>query len=371
MSRRIERQVEARADADLEHAAARFGHQLLAQRREPLAAHARSRSGGAAIRRCVEAQLAASSVAPGRSPSSLGFGALGYRVRPREAGPQTVAGGPMVELFGRSARGPSSPSVPGRSRRSRASSCSSSPTVPSAACGCSSSAPAPASPSGSRSNAASICSRPSIAASRSAGARRPGRATRPRLARGEPRLGLPALVHRPARDLRPRSCARARDLQRRAATSIRASTETDYPLHGRISQIPARLIGYGERWDGEALHALRRGRGRADGGVRREPGADPADRGGARRPRDQRRRPGREPRLPADPAHAALPLQLRLSAARRGRRAAGAEPRGSCTPCTICAARAPATASRGRRPTSASRSTSTTWSARTAWRRRC
>jgi Domain of unknown function (DUF4432) len=31
----------------------------------------------------------------------------------------------------------------------------------------------------------------------------------------------------------------------------------DYPLHGRISQIPARLLGYGERWDGEActLHA--------------------------------------------------------------------------------------------------------------------
>src|SRR5690606_4170686 len=29
-------------------------------------------------------------------------------------------------------------------------------------------------------------------------------------------------------------------------------TEGDYPLHGRISQIPARLLGYGERWDGEA-----------------------------------------------------------------------------------------------------------------------
>jgi hypothetical protein len=25
----------------------------------------------------------------------------------------------------------------------------------------------------------------------------------------------------------------------------------DYPLHGRVSQIPARLTGYGERWDGE------------------------------------------------------------------------------------------------------------------------
>jgi Domain of unknown function (DUF4432) len=29
-------------------------------------------------------------------------------------------------------------------------------------------------------------------------------------------------------------------------------TESDYPLHGRASQIPARLLGYGERWDGDA-----------------------------------------------------------------------------------------------------------------------
>jgi hypothetical protein len=28
--------------------------------------------------------------------------------------------------------------------------------------------------------------------------------------------------------------------------------EIDYPLHGRISQVPARLAGYGERWDGDA-----------------------------------------------------------------------------------------------------------------------
>jgi hypothetical protein len=28
--------------------------------------------------------------------------------------------------------------------------------------------------------------------------------------------------------------------------------DIDYPLHGRISQIPARLSGYGERWDGDA-----------------------------------------------------------------------------------------------------------------------
>ena len=28
-------------------------------------------------------------------------------------------------------------------------------------------------------------------------------------------------------------------------------SETDYPLHGRISQIPARLLGYGERWTGD------------------------------------------------------------------------------------------------------------------------
>jgi hypothetical protein len=29
-------------------------------------------------------------------------------------------------------------------------------------------------------------------------------------------------------------------------------SESDYPLHGRISQVPARLLGYGERWDGDA-----------------------------------------------------------------------------------------------------------------------
>jgi hypothetical protein len=28
--------------------------------------------------------------------------------------------------------------------------------------------------------------------------------------------------------------------------------ERDYPLHGRIGQIPARLVGYGARWDGDA-----------------------------------------------------------------------------------------------------------------------
>jgi hypothetical protein len=28
-------------------------------------------------------------------------------------------------------------------------------------------------------------------------------------------------------------------------------SETDYPLHGRISQIPGRLLGYGERWAGD------------------------------------------------------------------------------------------------------------------------
>ena len=29
-------------------------------------------------------------------------------------------------------------------------------------------------------------------------------------------------------------------------------TEADYPLHGRVSQIPARLVGYGERWNGDS-----------------------------------------------------------------------------------------------------------------------
>ena len=29
-------------------------------------------------------------------------------------------------------------------------------------------------------------------------------------------------------------------------------TEGDYPLHGRVSQVPARLVGYGSRWDDDA-----------------------------------------------------------------------------------------------------------------------
>ena len=29
-------------------------------------------------------------------------------------------------------------------------------------------------------------------------------------------------------------------------------TESDYPLHGRVAQIPAHLVGYGERWEGDA-----------------------------------------------------------------------------------------------------------------------
>ena len=29
-------------------------------------------------------------------------------------------------------------------------------------------------------------------------------------------------------------------------------SETDHPLHGRIAHVPARLVGYGERWEGDA-----------------------------------------------------------------------------------------------------------------------
>ena len=104
-------------------------------------------------------------------------------------------------------------------------------------------------------------------------------------------------------------------------------SESDYPLHGRISQIPARLLGYGERWEGDACTLCAEGEvaqmavfGENLVLTRRIEAAL----GGTAITRDG---PGREPRLPADPAHAALPLQLRLPAARRGRRAAAAEPR--------------------------------------------
>jgi hypothetical protein len=60
-------------------------------------------------------------------------------------------------------------------------------------------------------------------------------------------------------------------------------------LHGRVANIPARLTGYGERWDGGALRALGRGRDPPGRDLRREPGTAPQDRG----------RPGRD----RDPAH--------------------------------------------------------------------
>ena len=111
----------------------------------------------------------------------------------------------------------------------------------------------------------------------------------------------------------------------------------DYPrratvrhsLHGRVSMIPARLTGYGEAWEGdrcvlwaegivqqaamfgENLHLVRR---------------IEADVGGNEiRIRDRVVNHGFAPHA----AHVLLPRQRRLSAARRGRAASRAGPRGA------------------------------------------
>ena len=74
--------------------------------------------------------------------------------------------------------------------------------------------------------------------------------SRPRLGRGEPRLGLPALVHRAARDVWSGPRARARDLERGA---VHLSGLHRSRLSAARPNLPdsARLLGYGERWRGD------------------------------------------------------------------------------------------------------------------------
>jgi hypothetical protein len=142
----------------------------------------------------------------------------------------------------------------------------------------------------------------------------------------------------------------------------------DYPLHGRISQIPARLLAYGERWQGERCtlfaeaevaqtavfgeNLVLHRRIEAELG-----GTTIAIRTGSRTVAFG------QPRTCC--------YTTSTSAGRCWMRAASSWRRSarSCTPSTRCATRVPAIARRDRhRPTSASRSTSTTWSpARTAW----
>ena len=95
---------------------------------------------------------------------------------------------------------------------------------------------------------ASICSPPSTAACRSAGARRPGRAIG--LAAVEENRGWGFL--RSFTGLLADVVWTTRSLTSSVAQYVYPGfTEADYPLHGRIAQIPARLLGYGERWQGD------------------------------------------------------------------------------------------------------------------------
>ncbi len=103
-----------------------------------------------------------------------------------------------------------------------------------------------------------------------------------------------------------------------------AKSTEQFGLHGRVSNRPARLTGYGERWEGddcvlwaegEVLQASVFGehlllRRRIEARVGESSAADS--------------RRGRERRLRPDAAHAALPHQRRLSRRRRGR--GGARP---------------------------------------------
>ena len=95
-----------------------------------------------------------------------------------------------------------------------------------------------------------------------------------------------------------------------------------FGLHGRVSYLPAKLAGYGARWDGDECTLWAEGGDRASGGLRGEPGPAPPRRGEGRRgPADDPRR-GDERRLGADAAHVPLPHQRRLPGAGRRRRAA-------------------------------------------------
>ena len=72
-------------------------------------------------------------------------------------------------------------------------------------------------------------------------------------------------------------------------------------LHGRVANIPARLHGYGERWDGRPVRAVGRGGDPAGGHLRRAPAADPAHRGRPGRPGDPADRHGAQRRLRPTP----------------------------------------------------------------------
>ena len=196
--------------------------------------------------------------------------------------------------------------------------------------------------------------------------------SRSRLARGDPRLGLLALVHRPARHLRPRSGAGARDRQRRAVHLPGDHRDRLSAARPDLAD-PARLVGYGEHWQGDACTLWAEGEVAQTAVFGENPGADAADRGGARRHGHHRFRSGREPRLSADLAHAALPLQLGWPLLDAGAELLVPSRAIVHTVHDDLHAQGVGYRIRGRRrPTSASRSMSTTWSRpRTAWRPPC
>ena len=197
----------------------------------------------------------------------------------------------------------------------------------------SSSAPAPASASRSPSTAASMSGAATIAAPRSAGCRRrccraPG-IFEDQSGFGWLRAGLGGLNN---------TCGLIHIGNPEEASvahyNFPARPTERYGVHDRAALIPAELVSFGERWEDGRLHPRGRRAGHAGADLRREPGAD------AHLPRRDGRvvvhhgGRRREPRLPADRAHAALPHQRRLPLRRRRRRAHRAGRRPAATSCS-------------------------------------
>ena len=175
---------------------------------------------------------------------------------------------------------------------------------------------------------------PTGAACRSAGARRPGRATRasprPRRTPAGASCARSPACSRPAawtrRWRRPRPAPSATSIRASIATTIRCtaasrrSRRAFWPMASAGRASAARCSAEAEVAQmavfGENLVLTRR---------------IEAELGGTR---DRDRGPGREPRLSADPAHAALPLQLRLAAARSRAASSWRRSARSCTPST-------------------------------------
>ena len=93
-------------------------------------------------------------------------------------------------------------------------------------------------------------------------------------------------------------------------------TET-FGLHGRVSNRPARLAGYGERWDGDECVLYAEGEVLQAAVFGEQLLLRRTDRGASRRVTTHDPRRGRERRPRPDAAHAPLPRQRRLAGRRR------------------------------------------------------